>query len=199
MSKGAGAADGSLPGGGGGVVGVRGAQEALQLLNALILAVGGARNRTGNLLAHVLGGGGEVQGVDALGAVGQQDLDLAGGVGGKGTGLIAGVQNQGVVVQALLGGTVGNDVAVAVQDKVVVGVELHAAVVALEHVELIGVVSGVSLVLDVGGVVLSAAHGDGLLLLLVGSIGLHLAGDHLGLGDIVAAAVGDGQNQVALS
>ena len=46
--------------------------------------------------------------------------------------------------------------------------------------------------------VLSAAHGDGLLLLLVGSIGLHLAGDHLGLGDIVAAAVGDGQNQVAL-
>ena len=47
--------------------------------------------------------------------------------------------------------------------------------------------------------IVGAVHLDGLLLGLAGLIGLHLAGDNLGLGHIVAAAVLHHQDQIALS
>ena len=185
-----------------GVVGVGGAQEALQLLNALLLGVDNALLAVsiGDLLAQVLGGGGEIQGVGGLSAVSQQDGDLAGGIGGKGAGLIAGLKNQSVVVDGLLSGLEGRNIAVGIQVEVILGIPLHAAVLgALGHVEGVEII-GIALAGDVdkGGLVLGAVDLDPLLLGLVGGVGLHLAGDDLGLGHIVVAAVSTNQDDVAL-
>ena len=181
-----------------GVVRIGGAQEALQLLDAHVLVgiIGGLVD----LLAQVLGGGREVQGVSALGAVRQQSGDLGGGVGSERTGHIAGLQDQSVVVDSLLGRLEGRDIAVGIQVEVILGIPLHTAVLgALGHVEGVELL-GIALAGDVdkGGLVLGAVDLDPLLLGLVGGVGLHLAGDDLGLGHIVVAAVSTNQDDVAL-
>ena len=183
---------------GGGVVLNGGAQEALQLLNAVVLLLRGGQLGE-ELLAHVLRGGIEVQGVKLLGAIGQQNLHFAGGVGVGAARIVAGIQDQGIVAHALGGGTVSDHVVIGVEDEVVVDVKVHAVLgAAVQHVELVGVVGRIRRKQDVRGVVLGAAHGDGLLLGLAGGVGLHLAGHNVGGGDMVLAAVRGNQNQIAL-